>query len=89
MTTEELFNKIRGILKEKGKLPDILDYGLAAHNPAPIRTCEFDLKSNLTYGGNEGIYLSLSLGRAQTFIHLMMPESVLIGGIRVPIWRRL
>ena len=43
MTTEELFNKIREILKEKGKLPDILDYGL----------------SNLTYGGNEGIYLSL------------------------------
>lgn len=59
MTTEELFNKIRDILKEKGKLPDILDYGLAAHNPVQIRTYEFDLKSNLTYGGNEGIYLSL------------------------------
>lgn len=59
MTTEELFNKIREILKGKGKLPDILDYGLAAHNPVPIRTYEFDLKSNLTYGGNEGIYLSL------------------------------
>ena len=26
--TEELFDKIKGILKEKGKLPDILDYGL-------------------------------------------------------------
>lgn len=59
MTTEELFNKIREIIKEKGKLPDILDYGLAAHNLVPIRTYEFDLKSNLTYGGNEGIYLSL------------------------------
>ncbi len=47
MTTEELFDKIRGILKEKGKLPDILDYGLAAYNPVPIRTYEFDLKSNL------------------------------------------
>ena len=33
MTTEELFNRINGILKEKGKLPDILDYGLATHNP--------------------------------------------------------
>lgn len=28
MTTEELFDKIKGILKEKGKLPAILDYGL-------------------------------------------------------------
>lgn len=59
MTTEELFNKIQGILKEKGKLPDILDYGLATHNPVPIRTYEFDLKSDLAYGGSEGIYLSL------------------------------
>ena len=59
MTTDELFNKIQGILKEKGKLPDILDYGLAAHNPVPIRTYEFDLKSDLAYGGSEGIYLSL------------------------------
>lgn len=25
MTTEELYNKICGILKEKGKIPDILD----------------------------------------------------------------
>lgn len=32
ITTEELFNMINGILKEKGKLPDILDYGLATHN---------------------------------------------------------
>ena len=59
MTTEELFNKIQEILKEKGKLPDILDYGLATHNPVPIRTYEFDLKNDLTYGGSEGIYLSL------------------------------
>ena len=28
MTTKELFEKIRDILKEKGKLPDILDYSL-------------------------------------------------------------
>lgn len=26
MTTEELFNKIYGTLKEKGSLPDILDF---------------------------------------------------------------
>ena len=59
MTTEDLFNKINGILKEKGKLPDILDYGLATSDPVPIRTYQFDLKSNLNYGGSEGIYLDL------------------------------
>ena len=59
MTTAELFEKICAILKEKGKMPDILDYGLAAHSPVSIKTYEFDLKPNLTYGGNEGIYLGL------------------------------
>ncbi len=55
MTTEELFDKICGILKEKGTLPDILDYGLATSNPVSIRTYQFDLKNNLAYGGSEGI----------------------------------
>ncbi len=59
MTTKELFNKIYKILKEKEKLPDILDYGLAACGPVPITNYEFDLKSNLNYGGSEGIYLDL------------------------------
>ncbi len=59
MTTEELFNEICRILKEKGRMPDILDYGLAAHSPVPVTNCEFDLKSNLDYGGNEGIYLDI------------------------------
>ena len=59
MTTEDLFEKIYGILKEKDKLPDILDYGLATSNPVPIRTYEFELKNNLDYGGSEGIYLDL------------------------------
>ena len=59
MTTEELFEKINGILKEKGKLPDILDYSHATSNPIPIRTYEFDLRNSLAYGGNEGIYLVL------------------------------
>ena len=59
MTTEELFNKICSILKEKGKTPDILDYGLATSFLVPIKTYEFDLKANLAYGGSEGIYLNL------------------------------
>lgn len=59
MTTQELFNKVQGILKEKGLLPDILDYGIATSKPIPIRTYEFWLKDNLDYGGSEGIYLDL------------------------------
>ena len=59
MTTEELFEKINSILKEKGKIPNILDYGLTTSNPIPIRTYEFDLRNSLNYGGNEGIYLDL------------------------------
>lgn len=59
MTTEELFNKIYGILKEKDKLPDVLDYGLSAGNALPIKTGEFELKSELAYGASEGIYLDL------------------------------
>lgn len=59
MTTEGLFSRICSILKEKGKLLDILDYGLATRRPVPIKTYGFDLKSNLAYGGSEGIYLVL------------------------------
>ena len=59
MTTEELFEKINSILKEKGKIPNILDYGHPTSNPIPIRTYEFDLRNSLNYGGNEGIYLVL------------------------------
>lgn len=59
MTTTELFDKVHGILKEKNLIPDILDYSLAAYNPVSIKTYEFDLKSNLGYGGSEGIYLDL------------------------------
>ncbi len=59
MTTEELFDTICKILKEKGKMPDILDYGLATHNLVPITNYEFALKDNLDYGGSEGIYLDL------------------------------
>lgn len=59
MTTEDLFNKIQDILKEKGKLPAILDYGLATRSPVPVKTYEFDLANQLAMGGSEGIYLDL------------------------------
>ena len=57
MTTGELFGKSLTILKEKDKLPDILDYGLETRTPVPIRTYQFELKHNLAYGDSEGIYL--------------------------------
>ena len=59
MTTEELFNEIQDILKVKGKLPVILDYGLAIHRPVPIKTYEFDLINKLAHRGSEDIYLDL------------------------------
>ena len=59
MTTEELFDKMKDILKEKGKLPSILDYGLVTNRPVPIKTYEFDLVNKLAHGGSEGIYLDL------------------------------
>lgn len=59
MTTRDLFNKICNILKEKGRLPDILEYGSPASNPVPVTTYEYELGSKLAYGGNEGIYLDL------------------------------
>ena len=57
MTTQELFDKLQDIMKEKGLLPDILDYGIATDRPVPIRDYDFDLKNNLDFGGSEGIYL--------------------------------
>lgn len=59
MTTEEYFDKVCEILKEKGVMPDILDYGLATHDPVPMKTYEFNIRNNLDYGGSEGIYLDL------------------------------
>ena len=59
MTTEEFFNKICGVLKERGMMPDILDYALAAYEPAPMKTYEYSIRNKLDYGGNEGIYLDL------------------------------
>ena len=59
MTTEEFFNTICDILKQKNLMPDILDYALATSNPVSLTTYEFELKNNLDYGGSEGIYIDL------------------------------
>ena len=59
MTTGELFNRVCEILKAKNLLPDSLEYAIATNEPVLITNCEFELKSNLDYGGSEGIYLDL------------------------------
>lgn len=56
----EYFEIICNLLSEKGKMPEnILDYKLSTSNATPMKTYEFNLKNNLDYGGNEGIYLVL------------------------------
>lgn len=61
MTTAQLFYRIKIILREKDKLPYILDYGLATDNPILIKSCKFELRYNLTYGEIRGIYLNLQI----------------------------
>jgi len=51
-----LFNKVHEILKAKNLLPDSLEYAIATNKPVQITNSEFELKSNLNYGENEGIY---------------------------------
>lgn len=58
-TTKELFNIINQHLKEKGLLPDILDYGIAESKDIPIRSYAWDLIGIVNFGGSEGIYLDL------------------------------
>lgn len=59
MTTEEFFDRICGILKEKELMPDILDYALATSDPVPMTTYELNIRNNLDFGGSEGIYIDL------------------------------
>ena len=78
MTTEELSDRIKGVLKQKGRLPDIPDYGPGAYSPAQIKICEFDLKSNFSYGDSGGRttsggrWLCADRSRAETCLDLWM-----------------
>lgn len=61
-TTKELFEKIRLALIENGEMPEnLLDYHLGTSETREIRDCEFDVKMDVHYGGNEGIYLFMYL----------------------------
>lgn len=61
MNTGELFTRIVERLKERHKLPDILDYCLPENvrECVPVRSCSFDILFHLNYGGSEGIYLDV------------------------------
>ena len=61
-TTKELFERVRLALIENGEMPeDLLDYTLGTRENQDVRDCEFDVKMDVHYGGNEGIYLCMYL----------------------------
>ena len=61
-TTEQLFEEIKNILIASGEMPDnMLDYAISTHDSVQIRDCEFDVKMDVHFGGNEGIYLYMYL----------------------------
>lgn len=60
-TTGEFFETVMGVLKEKGKVPPILDYANATRDVVILDTSDFFLQQALNFGGNEGIYLDLSI----------------------------
>ena len=61
-TTEVFFEKIRLLLVNNGEMPqNLLDYSLSTNKIKQIRDCEFDVKMDVHFGGNEGIYLGIYL----------------------------
>lgn len=61
-TTWDLFEKIRLKLIKTGDMPDnLLDYTLPTSERIPICDTEFEVKMDLKFGGNEGIYLYMYL----------------------------
>ncbi len=59
--SEELFEVLCAKLKEKGQMPENLDYSLPCRDKYPVDTYEVAIRNNLDYGGSEGIYLDLRL----------------------------
>lgn len=56
-TNQGLFDTVVEVLKEQGKLPDILDYSLHENNLKELSDYQFNCTYKLDYGGSEGIYL--------------------------------
>lgn len=65
MTIGELFHTICGNLRQKGLMPDILDYALPESNGREIKNPDISIGSNLDYGGSEGIYLDIWIDMGQ------------------------
>lgn len=58
-TTAELFQNINERLKERGLLPEILDYGCAAEISVPVKSDAFDTIGVVNFGESEGICLDI------------------------------
>lgn len=58
-TNADLFYIILNQLKEKGLLPSILDYSLGSTDITKVKDIEWDAIGRITFGGSEGIYLSI------------------------------
>lgn len=73
-TNKDLFEIIVNTLKEKGLLPDILDYSKPDITTEEIKTYEFDICGDLAFGGSEGAYLTVFIegcfGRDRKRIYL-------------------
>lgn len=59
--SEELFEVLCTKLKEKGQMPENLEYSLPCREKYLVDTYEVVIHNNLDFGGNEGIYLNLRL----------------------------
>ena len=60
-TNQTLFTTITDTLKKNNLLPDHLDYHLSAYQAYEVKSYEFDIVGDLTFGGSEGVYLTLFL----------------------------
>lgn len=62
ITTENFFDEIVTMLKTNGEYPDILGYHCAdRYSVKEIKDIDFDVRTGLMFGANEGIYLDVYL----------------------------
>lgn len=58
-TNAEIFHIIINCLKKKDLIPPILDYYLSSADIKVIKSDEWEAIGRVTFGGNEGIYLTI------------------------------
>ncbi|MCR5367149.1 hypothetical protein [Eubacterium sp.] len=71
-TAAELFDAVTNILKEKNKLPDIIDYTLSSSEAREyyLTNEEFEIRSELMYGGSEGCYVDVNIISIDRCLHI-------------------